>query len=50
MSSPYFENFAVDWIGTNSIANFAENDPEQSLTCDRYGAFATLTPAGLSGW
>ena len=41
MSSPYSENFAVDWIRTNTIATFAENYPESSLTGDRYGAFAT---------
>ena len=40
MSSPYFENFAVNRIGTNTIANFAENHPGSSLTGDQRGSRA----------
>ena len=42
MYFPYFENFVVNWIGTNYIVNFAENYPESALTGVRYGDLTTL--------
>ena len=42
MYFPYFENFVVNWIGTNYIVNFAENYPESALIGVRYGDLNTL--------